>query len=313
ALDGRVINAGVPRYRALASKHHDEIAAEQLADDTVLLTVETNQSHLRIAEAARTRIYRDGEEPAADRQLLREEGYIGQALSFEVAEGQAVSVEKIVALHSSRDRAISEPALAAAEAVSRAGRFRDLVESHARAWKQVWNRCDLVLEGRHRTQMILRLHIFHLLQTVSRHDIDLDAGVPARGLHGEAYRGHIFWDELFIFPFLNARFPEITRALLRYRHRRLPAARRAAEAEGYRGAMYPWQSGSDGREETQVLHLNPKSGRWNPDNTHLQRHVNAGIAYNIWRYYEHTGDREFLSYYGAEMLFEVARDRKSTR
>src|SRR5690606_24314575 len=54
-------------------------------------------------------------------------------------------------------------------------------------------------------------------------------------------------------------------------------------------------------------HLNPKSGRWNPDNTHLQRHVNAGIAYNIWRYYEHTGDREFLSYYGAEMLFEVAR------
>src|SRR5690606_17714888 len=78
ALDGRVINAGVPRYRALASKHHDEIAAEQLTDDTVLLTVETNQSHLRIAEAARTRIYRDGEEPAADRQLLREEGYIGQ-------------------------------------------------------------------------------------------------------------------------------------------------------------------------------------------------------------------------------------------
>ena len=63
--------------------------------------------------------------------------------------------------------------------------------------------------------------MFHLLQTVSEHTIDLDVGVPARGLHGEAYRGHIFWDELFIFPFLNLRFPELTRALLQYRY---PAA-----------------------------------------------------------------------------------------
>jgi trehalose/maltose hydrolase-like predicted phosphorylase len=155
--------------------------------------------------------------------------------------------------------------------------------------------------------MILRLHVFHLLQTVSPHSVDLDVGVPARGLHGEAYRGHIFWDELFIFPFLNLRIPEITRALLRYRHRRLPAARRLAREAGYCGAMYPWQSGSDGREETQVLHLNPKSGRWLPDNTHLQRHVNAAIAYNVWRHYEATGDAEFLSVYGAEMLVEIAR------
>ncbi len=71
--------------------------------------------------------------------------------------------------------------------------------------------------------------------------------------------------------------------------------------------MYPWQSGSDGTEETQVLHLNPKSGRWLPDNTHLQRHVNVAIAYNVWRHYEATGDAEFLSVYGAEMLFEIAR------
>ena len=62
---------------------------------------------------------------------------------------------------------------------------------------------------------ILRLHLLHLLQTVSPNTADLDVGVPARGLHGEAYRGHIFWDELFIFPVLNLRFPMITRSLLR--------------------------------------------------------------------------------------------------
>jgi alpha,alpha-trehalase len=71
--------------------------------------------------------------------------------------------------------------------------------------------------------------------------------------------------------------------------------------------MYPWQSGSDGREESQELHLNPSSGHWTPDETRLQRHVNSAIAYNVWKYYQTTGDTEFLSFYGAEMLLEIAR------
>jgi trehalose/maltose hydrolase-like predicted phosphorylase len=177
------------------------------------------------------------------------------------------------------------------------------------AWDQLWRRChiDLGGDGDQEVACTLNLHVFHLLQTVSEHTIDLDVGVPARGLHGEAYRGHIFWDELFIFPFLNLRFPELTRALLRYRARRLPEAREAARAAGYRGAMYPWQSGSDGREETQRLHLIPKSGRWLADRSHRQRHVNVAVAYNVWQYYQVTGDLGFLSAYGAEMLLEIAR------
>jgi trehalose/maltose hydrolase-like predicted phosphorylase len=151
------------------------------------------------------------------------------------------------------------------------------------------------------------LHIFHLLQSVSPHTIGLDVGVPARGLHGEAYRGHIFWDELFIFPFYTFRIPEITRSLLLYRFRRLAMARQMARAEGYQGAMYPWQSGSDGREETQVMHLNPRSGSWGPDLSRRQRHVNAAIVYNAWQYLLLTGDKDFMELYGAEMLVEIAR------
>ena len=137
--------------------------------------------------------------------------------------------------------------------------------------------------------------------------IELDAGVPARGWTGEAYRGHIFWDELFIFPFLNFRLPRVTRALLLYRWRRLPEARWAAREAGYRGAMFPWQSGSNGREETDVLFLNPRSGGWIRDNSHLQRHINAAIAFNVWQYYCATGDIEFLYDYGAELMLEIAR------
>jgi alpha,alpha-trehalase len=106
---------------------------------------------------------------------------------------------------------------------------------------------------------------------------------------------------------LSLRVPEIARSLLRYRYRRLPAARRLAHEAGFEGAMYPWQSGSDGREENQVLHLNPESGRWIPDNTHRQRHIDVAVAYNVWQYWMATGDVEFMSRYGAEMLLEIAR------
>ncbi len=306
-LDGRIVNAGVARYRQLTSTHLLPLATEPIDSECILLVVETNQSHIRVAEAARTRAFRGGEPVNAERHLLQEPGYIAQDLVFEAREGQEVSIEKIVALYSSHDRAISEPATAATKTIAGSGRFADLLKSHALAWSHLWRRCDVVIKARPHTQMVLRLHIFHLLQTVSPHSVDLDVGVPARGLHGEAYRGHIFWDELFIFPFLNFRIPEITRSLLLYRFRRLPEAKRMAQEAGFLGAMFPWQSGSDGREETQSLHLNPKSGRWLPDNTHLQWHVNSAIAHNIWRYYETTADQQFLSVFGAVMFLEIAR------
>ncbi|MYR89020.1 glycoside hydrolase family 65 protein, partial [Streptomyces sp. SID685] len=100
---------------------------------------------------------------------------------------------------------------------------------------------------------------------------------------------------------------EVSRGLLRYRHRRLDAARRAAARLGRRGACYPWQSGSDGHEETQELHLNPRSGRWLPDHSRLQHHVGSAVAYNVWQYCEATGDSAFRAGEGAEMLLEVAR------
>ncbi len=89
------------------------------------------------------------------------------------------------------------------------------------------------------TQKIIRLYIFHLLQSSSVHSLDIDVGMPARGWHGEGYRGHIFWDEMIIFPFLNYRSPKITKTLLMYRYRRLQEARHAARESGFKGAMYP--------------------------------------------------------------------------
>ncbi|MDR7127859.1 trehalose/maltose hydrolase-like predicted phosphorylase [Algoriphagus sp. 4150] len=305
-LDGDVINDNVERYSDLESHHLNPLDTRKVNDNTILLSVQTKQSKITMAQAARTVLFHQDQAMQPAIEIHQKEGYISQLFRVEVKEGQEYILEKTVAIYTSRDVAISEPELEACKSVKRADRFKDLLLSHSHAWDSLWHRADIHLTNDDKNQRLLRLHIFHILQTVSPNVIGVDVGVPARGLHGEAYRGHIFWDELFIFPFLNLRFPEITRSLLMYRYYRLEEAKAAAKEDGKRGAMFPWQSGSNGRSESQVLHLNPNSGRWLADNTYLQRHVNSAIAYNIWNYFRTTGDRDFMSFFGAEIFLNIA-------
>ncbi|MGV9245989.1 glycoside hydrolase family 65 protein [Streptomyces sp. NPDC003710] len=298
ALDGGVTNAGVARYRDLDGRHLTHVHTGTDAADTVWLRCRTRTSDIRIGLAGRL---------TADVPVVTGHPFprVVQGLRLDLVPDRTVTVDKTVALHTSRDPAISDPLRAAIDRVRQAPGFAALLESHRTAWRLLWRRADLEIPGE--AGSVLRLHLFHVLQTLSPHTADLDVGVPARGLHGEAYRGHVFWDELFVLPYLNLHFPEVSRALLHYRHRRLDRARAAARAIGRGGALYPWQSGSDGREETQELHLNPRSGRWLPDHTRLQRHVGSAVAYNVWQYCEASGDDEFLHTKGAEMLLQIAR------
>lgn len=306
-LDGDVRNSLVERYRELASNHLQGLETCALSENSVLMTVETNQSKVPVALAARTSVF-DGDRPAAATyRLLDEQFEIGHVIFTDLREGQALTVEKIVTLVTGRDVATSDPATGAERRLGRQGRFAEICDAHQLAWAQLWERVWIEFDGHADELRVLRLHLLHLLQTVSYNSEEIDAGVPARGLHGEAYRGHIFWDELFIFRVLNLRLPMVARALLRYRYRRLREARRAAKLAGYRGAMFPWQSGSDGREESPAEHLNPRSGRWRPDPSHLAHHIGIAVAYNVWQFYQATGDLAYLIDFGAEMLAETAR------
>jgi trehalose/maltose hydrolase-like predicted phosphorylase len=303
ALDGRVTNAGVERYRSLASDHVRPLQTGDNGVDSMWLKVETVTSEIRIAEAARVRVA--GADEIAPRTFEHGDGEVTQLLRLSVSSGTACTIHKIVTVFTSLDRATTECLSTAREQLTGHGDFEHLFTKHLQAWRRTWSRCRIAVPGD--AQRLLNVHMFHLIQTLSEHTADLDVGVPARGLHGEAYRGHIFWDELFVFPFYTLRFPEVARAVLMYRWRRLPAARRAARAAGLRGAMYPWQSGSDGSEETPAVHLNPRSGHWVPDNSQLQRHVGIAVAHNVWQYVQATGDLTFLERHGAEMLVEIAR------
>jgi alpha,alpha-trehalase len=303
ALDGKVINDNVKRFEDYAHSHLVDHAVTPLSDNEALLQCFTSQSRIQIVQAMRTRCM------GADASIATEIGQddsIAHLLRVHAKQGREIRIEKIVALCTSLDFTPNDPVQTVQAALRSAGDYDDLLEHHARAWEEIWEKVALDIEE---TELAcpLRFHAFHIMQTVSPHTFRLDAGVPARGWHGEAYRGHIFWDELYVLPFLNFRFPDLAREALLYRYRRLDAARTAARETGYSGAMYPWRSASDGREVTPRHQKNLLNGAWMHDHTYRQRHIGSAIAFNIWNYYLATGDAAFLADYGAEMLCEIAR------
>ncbi len=309
--DTDVTNSNVPEDAALSNRHlgYVQVSASGAGPGAAELTVEarTVTSGIGIALALRTVVARAGG-PAVAGIPEQLGGLYTHRFDVSLAEGEQLTVLKTVAVASSRDHAIASPLTAARAVLARApGGFEALQAEHEAAWAILLRPFVIEFDASSQAQLILNLHVFHLLQTLTTHTAELDAGVPARGLHGEGYRGHVFWDELFVLPLLNSRLPSLARELIDYRWRRLGAARDAARAAGLKGALFPWQSGGDGTEQTPKLLFNRLSGHWMPDYSRLQRHVGLAVAYNAWQYFEATQDRGWLTGHGAEIIVDVAR------
>ena len=305
-LDARVANLNVRADRGFSSQHLVDAVGAAIGPDVVRLTVETSQSRIRIAQASRVRATVDGIAVEANRQVVDQPGFIGQELRLELREGQTATIEKVVALYTSRDPAVSEPGLAALEAVQQAGSF-DRTAGVARGGVAA----SVVALSRRRRRRARQpgpaaARLPRPADAVPPHDgarcRRTRAGAARRGVPRPRLLGRGAGPAAADLPAAGAH-----RELLRYRYRRLEAARRLAAENGCSGALFPWQSGSDGREETPTRLFNPRSGRWLPDNSRLQRHVNLAVAYNVWHYFEVTDDIEFLANYGAELMVEIAR------
>ncbi len=304
ALNGAIENAGVERYKALQSKHLQPM--ERGSDgEIVFLKVKTIQSEIEIAESARLTLTKNGKFINDNLVHTAESGMIFSFGDQHIDQGDIFELEKIVTIFTTREE--RNPLISSLSSAKATGTFDELLKASVAQYQKIWNEIDVRVEGNRLSQKLLRMHLYHLMVSASPHNEKLDASVTARGLHGEAYRGHIFWDELFILPFYDIHFPKTARSLLMYRYRRLNKAREYAREHGYKGAMFPWQSGSDGSEETQTIHLNPVSGEWGSDHSSLQRHVSLAVAYNVWEYFHITQDKEFLEQYGMEMLLEICR------
>ncbi len=283
--------------------------------DGCYLVARTRASGVVIAEAAVVAVSDD--EAEVLRQAPADGAVAGISLGIRCRRGRPVTIEKHVGFGTSLDHATAidtngvEGARAVALSAARRGaacRFAGLLEEHRRVWRAIWDRCDIIIGGDDFAQKAVRFAIFQMVQAAPRHTDRVSIG--ARGLSGEGYRGHVFWDtETFVVPFFTFTLPEIARNLLGYRYHTLPAARRNAASKGYRGAMFAWESADTGEETT------PSWGDPHPVTGErrrilcgdLEHHITADVAYAVWQYCVATADEEFLLQKGAEILIETGR------
>ena len=305
-IDGNIENHGVNRYNSLNQKHIEAIS-QKSKEYFVQVVVKTVQSKIDIALSQKQSFFINGKTASTQISPIVSDGQAFTEFSVLVKENESVFHEKITSIFTSKDKGITNVKEASEQELDKALSYNQLLEAHKKAWNTLWKTYDIQIDGDRLSQKLIRLHTYHMLASASPHNSNIDASVTARGLHGEAYRGHIFWDELFILPFYTLRSQEIAKSLLMYRYRRLEEAKKYAKEYGYKGAMFPWQSGSDGREETQIVHLNPLTGEWGDDYSSLQRHVSLALAYDIWEYFNSTNDKAFMEEAGTEMFLEICR------
>jgi len=222
-------------------------------------------------------------------------------------EGETFTFTKLVALHTSRDSA--DPLAAAQTTLAQAALhgYNALYEEHCRAWQQVWSTSDIEIEGDEFAQQAIRFSMYHVLIAAPRPDEQVSIG--AKTLSGPGYRGHVFWDtDLFMVPMLTVTQPQLSRNLMMYRYHRLPGARAKATAEGYKGAMFPWESADTGEEVTPKWTPPDAEGKririWTGD---IEQHVTSDIAYSMIQYWQWSGDDAFMRDHGAEVILDGAR------
>ncbi|MGA2305052.1 MAG: glycosyl hydrolase family 65 protein [Acidimicrobiales bacterium] len=183
--------------------------------------------------------------------------------------------------------------------------FDALLAAHRQAWAQQWKDAEVIIEGDPDAQLAARFAVFHLLSAAADSG---ESAVGARGLSGGAYAGHVFWDaDVFVLPALAALRPAAARAMLEYRIRRLPAARRAAENLGLRGARFPWESAGDGSDVT-PREVQGRGGAVIPITTGPHEvHIVADVAWAASHYAAWTGDDDFLAGAGCDLITDTAR------
>jgi len=242
-LNGNMINDGVERYRQLNQKHLQPLEAGAEGKLSWLVT-ETTQSAISIAEAVKLNIFFENKmiEPEIENHTTA--GETTASFGIELNTNDVLTIEKVAAIYTSKPDDSINPLASAKVKAMLTESFDWLVIESENEWKKIWDKIDIEIEGDRLAQKLLRLHLYHLMVSFSPHNKHFDAGITARGLHGEAYRGHIFWDELFILPLYAMHFPDAAKAMLMYRYRRLDKAREYAKEHGYNGSTRFQASGA---------------------------------------------------------------------
>ena len=307
SLNGQVTNSGTQHFTLL------EMCT--FGTTGVYLLEESSQSGYIIGEAAHHEV--EGE--VINENFTNGPRKISFHVSFRGKTGKPCQLVKLVSLFCSRDREfIQDTAVAPSErlkekllehnSMSAASQYLEHLQAHSLVWSNLWETADIKITGDDFAQLAIRFAIFHLIQMASWNDARVS--IAAKGLSGEGYRGHVFWDtEIFILPFFYYQFPAVARNLLLYRYHTLPGAVGKARENGYEGAMYAWESTDTGEETC------PKYGALDLKTRQpiriwcgeLEQHISSDVAFAVWQYYLITGDKDFLIRHGAKIICLTAR------
>ncbi|MBN8636835.1 MAG: glycoside hydrolase family 65 protein [Anaerolineae bacterium] len=291
AIDADVTNAGVPHYLP-------EFTLDDRGD-TIGVELKTQQSKYIVGVASRLVSPHRIQTGSTEKRPYT-------VTSFDLAQEDWVVLDKFSSIYTSRD-ALSPLETAQGKIAEAASvGYEELRARHEAEWAKYWETSDIHIDGDEEAQRALRFTTYHILIPAPR--LDERVSIGAKTLSGLGYKGHVFWDtELFCVPPLLLTQPKLARNLLMYRYHNLPGARHKAQANGYDGAMYPWESTDTGEETT------PQWSDPQPDGTKIriwtgdsEQHISTDIAYAIEKYWRWTGDDEFLTQYGAEMILDTA-------
>lgn len=287
ALDGDVRNYADPKDPRVASGHTKLLIIKEfeIQDGIAQITGRTRRSGLELAATFGHDIpmqYQRGES-----------SIVGEAL-LPISEGATASFTKyVIYTDSARHQTIKDTGMQL---------LRDAMDSETKFWfesqeaylNQFWRTCKVEILGEDGVQEAINYSIYQLLASAGR---DRNSNISAKGLSGEGYEGHYFWDtEIYMIPFFTLTNPEIARSLLRFRHQTLPGAKDEARNLGHKkGAKIPWRtiSGSE-------------CSAYFPAGS-AQYHINADVAFSNIQYYLYTSDLTYLCEYGFEILYETAR------
>lgn len=304
-IDGTASNYDRSRCREI--RHFNVMDGEYNSGGAAVLQIETLDNKTGISIAAYMGLAGKAHTPCRSNTKRMGDRVVSE-VAFTGEKGMAYTVDRVIcvfhSLDSSGDCTLEKAAEYACSAF-KAGVAR-LLKEHTDEMNEKWSMSDISIDGDHKAQLAIRYNILNLMMLGA--NVDGNVSIGAKGLHGEGYKGHIFWDtEVFVLPFYIYNQPKVARKLLLYRYNRLEAAKANAQAGGYKGARFPWESADTGREATPD-YFYPKEGEPIKCLTGEEEiHITADVAFGFYEYYRITEDTEFLLKYCAEVLLETAK------
>ncbi len=308
-IDGSVTNSGVQHFSERTKRFYENRYMQ-------MCTV-TTESAIEFVTTSVCNSYIDGQPSAAKQRIVMSRRQLACEYALRIPAGGSFVIEKISNVYTSRDRGkegkdsetlqkIGLEALKCSEAKG----YDRLAKESADAWEsRVWSKTPVVIRSENPLdQLAVRFAQYHLYVMTPAHDNRMNIG--AKGLSGEGYKGHTFWDtDIFALPYFTFTDPAAARSLEEYRYLSLPGARRKARENHYKGAQFPWESAwIDDGEVTPVwgdadIVTGLPTKIWSG---FIEQHITADVAYGVWQYYMVTGDQDFMYRYGYEILLDTA-------